>query len=187
MTFAAELRPGMGVRFDGVLWKVVAVEVKAGSGQMRGFVHARLLNTETLNETDRRYRPDEKLDVVELDVRQLGYLYRDGGDFVFMDRTSFEQYLIPGKLLGPFLPFLREDQDLAIEFHEGRPVGCRFPDVVELKVAETAPPQHAHEQNVWKDAVLENGLKIQVPLFITPGETIRLDVRTHRYMARGKH
>lgn len=181
---ASELHAGMALRLDGAPWKVVAVEHQKGTGQLKGAVHARLRNLDTGNETERRFRPEEKLAALELTLRTLGFLYRSGERWVCMDRESFEQYELPAEVLGPFRDFLVEDMDVLVEFLEERPVGCRHPDHVEATVASTAPPVHGHESNVWKEAELDNGLTIQVPLFIAPGERIKVDVRERRYVAR---
>jgi elongation factor P len=184
MVIAANLRPGAVLRLDGGLWRVVSVDVSGGTGQMKGTVHARLLNVVTHHDTDRRFRPEERLEEEEISVRPLTYSYRQGNSHVFMDPESYDQVPVPEKLLGPFLPFLKEEVEILVEFFEETPVGCRFPDSVELRVSSTAPPMHRAEANVWKEAVLENGLEVQVPLFIETGETIRIDVRTRRYMER---
>jgi elongation factor P len=116
----------------------------------------------------------------------MGYLYREGEAFVFMDRETFEQVPLPSALLGAYKAFLQEDADLEVEFLGERPVGCRTPAIVEARVRETAAVQHAHESSVWKEAVLDNGLRVQVPLFIAPGEAVRVDLRTLRYHDRAR-
>ena len=186
MVMASELRPGAAVRFDARCWRVLAVDVHGGTGQTKGVVRTRLVDLETHGETDHRFRLDERVEEVEVLVRRMSYLYREGELYVFMDRETFEQVPLPGELLGAYKPFLQPDAEIDVEFLGERAVGCRTPAIVEARVKETAAVQHAHESSVWKDAVLENGLKIHVPLFIAPGERIRVDLRTQRYHDRAR-
>jgi elongation factor P len=87
-------------------------------------------------------------------------------------------------MLGPADQFLESGMTVPVEFFEGKPISVLTPDIVETRVATTAPATHAPQDSAWKEATLENGVEIRVPLFIGPGETVRVDVRSGRYVDR---
>ena len=184
MISASQLRPGMAIRFEGQVYKVVEAEFKAGGGQAGGVEKTRLQNVSTGRLWDHNFRPDERLEDLALDSRRMEFLYSDGENYVFMDPRSFEQVEITAATMGPAAKFLQAGSDLPVEFFDGRPINVIFPDVVEARIADTAPPVHSGQDNTWKEAMLENGETIQVPLFIAPGEIVRVDVRTSRYLER---
>ncbi len=187
MRSAAELRPGMAVRVEGTVYKVIAAEYHAGGGKMSGVTHAKLRNLETGTMREWRFRADETVQQVEPARRTMQYLYGDGRVSVFMDPATFEQIEFETARLGRAASFLHEGMSVPVEFLEDRPVAVAFPDIVEARVAETAPPVHGQGiTNVWKEARLDNGVKLLVPPFIAPGETIRVQVETGTYLERAR-
>ena len=184
MISASQLRAGMAIRFEGQVYRVLEAGFKAGGGQAGGVEKTRLENIATGRLWDHNFRPDERLEDLELDSKRMEFLYSDGENYVFMDPHSFEQVEIPGAVIGPAARFLRPGMELPVQFFEGRAISVVFPDSVEAQVSGTAPPIHSGQDNAWKQATLDNGETIQVPLFIAPGETIRVDVRTGRYLER---
>ncbi len=183
---ASQLREGMAVRIEGQVYKVLECEVKAGGGQQGGTVKTKLRSTSSGRLWEPHFRPDERLEELELDRQTMEFLYASGDTCTFMNPESFEQVELPRAALGPGERFLKEGMRLPVEFFEGQPISLVFPDTVEARVAETAPPIHSGQDNVWKEARLENGMKIHVPLFISAGETVRIDVRTGRYLERAR-
>lgn len=187
MVAASELRSGMAIRVGGELYKVISASYHAGGGQMGGVTHAKLRNLHTGAVRELRFRADETLEDVQLERRPMQVLYRDEEATHFMDTETFEQVSIENQRLGPAAAYLTEGSTVPVEFSEGRAVGVVFPDVVEVQVVETAPPTRSvGTENVWKEARLDNGLVIQVPPFIAPGEWIRVDVATSTYVERAK-
>ncbi len=187
MVEAAGLRSGMTIRLGGELYKVVAASYHAGGGQMAGAAHARLRNLQTGAVREVRFRPDEIVEDVPLERRSMQVLYRDQEATHFMDSETFEQVSLPNERLGPMAAFLQEGATVPVEFSEGIPVGVVLPDVMEVRVAETAPPTRSvGGENVWKEAKLENGLSVLVPPFIAPGEWIRVEVATGTYVERAR-
>ncbi|GBD29823.1 Elongation factor P [bacterium HR32] len=177
----------MVIRLDGELYKVIAATYHAGGGQMAGVTHAKLRNLQTGTVREVRFRADDTLEDVQLERRPMQVLYRDQEATHFMDSETFEQVSIPNERLGPTAAFLQEGATVPVEFSEGRPVGVVFPDVVEVRVLETAPPTRSvGNENVWKEARLENGLSVLVPPFIAPGEWIRVEVATGTYVERAR-
>lgn len=187
MLTGSELRAGMAVRIEGVLYRVTDATYHAGQGKMGGVMHAKLRNLETGTMRDRRFRADETVDEIVPERTNLQFLYKDDQLACFMHPETFEHVEIEVARLGRAASYLFEEMTVPVEFVGGRPIGIVFPDIVEARVAETAPAVHAQGgSNVWKDARLENGLSIQVPPFIAPGETIRVDVERGAYVERAK-
>ena len=186
MLSGAELRPGLAVRLEHTLYRVIDATYHGGQGKMGGVMHARLRNLETGTMTERNFRADETVQEVAPERQELQFLYQDGSLTVFMDPKTFEQVEIESTRLGRAAPFLAEGMTIPVEFIDGRPVSIVFPDIVDVKVVETAPPAHAQGTSVWKQATLENGLKLLVPPFIAPGETIRVHVERGEYVERAK-
>ncbi len=184
MISASELKPGMAIRFEGQIHKVLEAEFKAGAGQAGGFVRTELRNTSTGRISEPHFRPEERLEDVDLERHSMEFLYSDAENCTFMDSETFEQVEIPRKILGPAEKFLKEGMKLPVEFFDGRPISIVFPAVVEARVADTAPPVHSQQDNTWKEATLDNGLQIRVPLFIAPDEIVRVEVETGHYLER---
>ncbi len=187
MILGGDLKGGVVLRHEGQLFKVLSAEYHAGGGKMGGVVHTKLKNVLTGTFWEHRFRPDEKLEDVALDRNTMEFLYQDGDDFIFMDPKSFEQMSVPKHVIGPVEKFLKSEMQIPVEFFEGRPVSIVFPQSVELKVATTSQPVHNQQENVMKTAVLENGMEVLVPQFIRPGEDVRIDVETGKYLERARH
>lgn len=186
MVIAAELRAGMVIRIDGQVHKVLEVEAKAGAAKMSGVVKTKLMNLRSGNMSEPHFRPQERLEDLQLERRMMQFLYADGDRCTFMRPDTFEQIEIGDAILGPGKNFLQSGMELPVEFFEGEPISVVFPDIAEARVASTAPASHSQQDSAWKEARLENGLAIRVPLFIAPGELVRVDVRTGRYVERAR-
>jgi len=186
MVIASELREGMIIRIEGQIYKVLEVESKAGAAKMGGVVKTKLINVKTGRLWEPHFRPQEKLDDLELERRTMEFLYASGDTCTFMRPDTFEQIEVPAAVLGLAEKFLQPGMELPVEFFEGEAISIVFPDVTEARVATTAPPSHSQQDSAWKEATLENGLAIRVPLFIAPGEILRVDVRTGRYVERAR-
>ncbi len=181
---ASEIRDGTVVRLDGGLYRVIHAEYHAGGGKMHGSVHARIKSVETAGVTERRFRPEERLEEVELERQTMEYLYQDGDLYVFMHPETYEQIALPQESLGPFLPFLQPNDSLQVAFFDGSPVEVIHPESVEVKVETTADPIHLQDSSVQKEATLANGMEVHVPQFIKSGDTVRIEVESHKYLAR---
>ncbi len=186
MVLASQLRPGMVVRHEGQIFKVVSCDYHAGQGKMSGVTHVRLKNVVTGTYWEHGFRADLKLEAVEVEKQNLEFLYADPEQFFFMNPDSFEQIGIPAVVIGAAGRFLQPEMRLPVEFVDGNPVSVVFPDIVELRVTQTTPPMHQQQDNTSKQAELENGVKILVPQFIKIGDMIRVDVEKLRYVDRAK-
>lgn len=186
MVVASELKPGMFLRIEGEIYKVLEAESKAGSAKLGGVVKTKLCNVTSGRMWEPHFRPQERLQDVEVERRAMEFLFGDGDTCTFMDPRTFEQIAIQRPILGSAYAFLQSGMELPVEFFEGRALNVVFPDILEARVANTAPPVHSQQDSAWKDATLDNGLHIRVPLFIAPGEVVRVDVRDGRYVERAR-
>jgi elongation factor P len=189
MVIASELKEGMVIRIEGQIYEVLEAESKAGAAKLSGVVKTKLRNVTSGRMWEPHFRPDERLEDLELEQQTLEFLFSDADSCTFMNPESFEQIEVPRAILGMAEQFLQPGMQLPVQFFEGRPISAVFPDVVEARVASTAPPAHSQQDSTWKEATLDNGLRIRVPLFIAPGEMVRVEIKTGRYVerARGEH
>src|SRR5437867_3227824 len=183
MVTASQLRSGMVVRYESQLYRVVAADYHPGQGKMGGVTHARLKNLSTGTFWEHSFRSELKLEEVASDKRAMSFLYRDGGHCYFMDPDTYDQIGIPESMVGPQAVFLLPDMRLDIELVEGTPMGVQFPEIMELRIADTAPPAH-QQDSTWKPARLENGMEIMVPQFIKTGDIVRIDFENPKYLDR---
>ncbi len=186
MVLASQLRAGMAVRFEGQVYKVLAAEYHPGQGKMGGAAHARLKDLTTGALWEHSFRSELKLDDLAVEKQSMDFLYTDVDACYFMDPETYDQVAVPASLLGDQAKFLQPGMRLPVESIEGRPLSVLFPDVIESRIAETAPPVHAQQDSTWKTALLENGVEIMVPQFIKAGDVIRLDVQNLKYVDRAK-
>ena len=186
MVLASQLRAGMAVRVEGVVYKVLAADYHPGQGKMGGATHARLRNLATSALWEHSFRAELKLEDLPVEKQSMDFLYADADACYFMNPESYEQVAVPGSLLGEHARFLRPELRLPVEFVEGRPISVLFPDIIEARIAETAAPVHAQQDSTWKPARLENGVDVMVPQFVKTGDVIRLDAQNLKYVDRAK-
>jgi len=186
MVIATQLREGTVIRIEGEIYKVLEVESKAGAAKMGGVVKTKLLNVRSSRLWEPHFRPQERLEDLELERHMMEFLFADGDSCTFMRPDTFEQIAIPNAILGIAARFLQPGMELPVEFFANEPISVVFPDIADARVTDTAPPAHSQQDSAWKEAVLENGLAIKVPLFIAPGEVVRVEVRSGRYIERAR-
>ena len=186
MTIASQLRAGMAIKYQGQDYKVLAADYHPGQGKMGGATHTRLQNLATGTFWEHSFRSDLKLDDIAVERLPLEFLYADGEICFFMNPDTYDQIEIPKAIVGPQAGFLEAGMRLGVEFVDGKPVGVLFPDFLEVKIADTAPPMHQQVDSTFKPAKLENGIEVMVPQFLAAGDMIRLDLHTMKYMDRVK-
>jgi len=179
-----DLKNGMTLNIDGQLWNVVEFQhVKPGKGG--AFVRTKLKNVMSGKVIDRTFNAGVKVDVASVDKREMQYLYREGADFVFMDTETYDQPHIPADTVGDAANYLLEEQMVTVAFNEGVPLYLDMPAAVELTISQTDPGvQGDRSTGGTKPATLQTGALIQVPLFISTGEKIKVDTRTGAYLGR---
>jgi len=153
---------------------------------MGGVTHARLQNIDTGTFRELSFRAELRLRDLPVERNALEFLYADGDQCCFMDPENYEQTEIPNAMIGPRAAFLEPGMKLPVEFVSGRPVHVLFPDMVEVRIADTAPPAHQQADSAFKPARLANGVEVMVPQFIKAGDVIRLDLETMKYMDRSR-
>jgi elongation factor P len=179
-----DLRNGMTLDLPEGLFAVVEFQhVKPGKGG--AFVRTKLKNVRTGAVIDRTFRADERVEQAIVDKREMQYLYGDGNDYVFMDTTSYDQIHVARETLGDAAKYLKEGDNAVLQLYESEIVGVDLPAAVELRVTETEPGvQGDRVSGARKPATVETGLVLQVPLFVNPGESIKVDTRTGQYITR---
>ena len=184
MATTNDLKNGMTLSIDGALWSVVDFQhVKPGKGG--AFVRTKLKNVLSGKVVDRTFNAGVRVEVANVDKREMQYLYREGDDFVFMDTTDYDQPRIPAAVVGDAANYLLEEQTATIAFNDGTALYVELPAAVEMTVQHTDPGlQGDRSTGGTKPATLETGAQIQVPLFITTGEKIRVDTRSGAYLGR---
>ena len=184
MVTAADLKEGMALRIEKEIFRVTEVEARAGAAKMGGTVRARLENARTGRLWDQHFRPQERLDDLEVEQHKLEFLYGDENVCTFLRMDTYEQAEFPAAALGEAAKLLPSGTEVTGDFFEGRPISVHLPQTVEARVVTTAPASRAAQDSSRKEAKLENGLTIQVPLFVGPGETVSIDLRTGKYVER---
>ena len=179
-----DLKRGMSLDLPDGLFQVVDFQhVKPGKGG--AFVRTTLRNLRNGGQSDRTFRGDEKLEQAVIDKREMQYLYRDAGDYVFMDNESYEQLNVPPSSLAHAADYIVDGSTVVLQMYGDEIVGSDLPAAVELNVAETEPGvQGDRVSGARKPATLETGLTLQVPLFVNPGDRIKVDTRTAEYITR---
>ena len=180
----SDIRNGITLKIDEGLFTVLEFQhVKPGKGG--AFVRTKLRNARSGAVIERTYRADERLEQAIIDKRDTQYLYRDGDDYIFMDQSNFDQLPVSSKSLGEATKFLKETGKAMLISYDEEIIGVELPASVELTIAETEPGvQGDRVSGARKPATLETGYVVQVPLFVGPGEAIRVDTRTGEYMTR---
>jgi len=186
MVLASNLKTGTILQIDRNLYKVLATEYHMGGGKMGGLVHVKLREVRSALLLDRKFKPDEKLDDVELERKTMEFLYEDSEGFYMMDPETYEQMQLNRNLMETFSPFLKPNMRLSVEFLEEEPVNVLFPEWVELEVVSTPASISSLQDEVYKPATLANGMQIQVPQFIKVGDMVKVNVISKKYIERGK-
>ena len=179
-----DLKNGMALNLpEGLMTVVEFQHVKPGKGG--AFVRTKLKNFRTGAVLERTFRADEKVPLAVIDKREMQYLYRENAALVFMDSETYEQLHVDLAQLGSAVDFLKEGDSAVLPIYDGQVVGVELPAAVELTVANTEPGvQGDRVSGARKPATLETGLVVQVPLFVEPGERIKVDTRSGEYLAR---
>jgi elongation factor P len=179
-----QFKNGMHVEIDGQVWRIVEFQhVKPGKGG--AFVRTKLKNLDSGSVVDKTFRAGEKMPRVHTETKSVQYLYDAGDEVVFMDEATYEQFSLPRETVADDLQFLQPSASVLLLTADGRPAGLQLPASVELTVAETEPGVRGDTvSNVTKPATLETGAVVNVPLFVNPGDRVKVDTRERRYISR---
>ena len=186
MISAGEFRNGVTFEMDGQVMQVVEFQhVKPGKGA--AFVRTKMKNVITGAVTETSFNPTAKFENAFVEKKDMQYSYNDGDLYNFMDMETYDMVPIAAELIGDNVRFLKEEMMCKVNSYKGSIFAVELPTFIELEVTETDPGFKGDTAtNVTKPAALETGAEIKVPLFINPGDKIRIDTRTGEYMERAK-
>jgi elongation factor P len=180
-----QFKNGNHIEVEGTIYKILEFQhVKPGKGG--AFVRTKLRRASDGNVIDRTFRAGEKFRDVRTESRKMQFLYADGSDAHFMDSESFEQIAVPESTLAEPLRWMKPSSEVDVLFIDNEPSDVQLPSAVELEVTQADPGLRGDSVSGGgtKPATLETGAVIQVPLFVEPGEMIRVDTRSGEYVAR---
>ncbi len=184
MISAGDFRNGITFEMDNQVFQVVEFQhVKPGKGA--AFVRTKYRNVKTGSVVERSFNPNEKFESAQLERNDMQYIYSDGDLYFFMDQQSYEQRPIAAADIGDNIKFLKEEMICKVLSYRGQIFGVELPIIVELRITECEPGVRGDTaNNVTKNAVLETGATIKVPLFVNQDEVVRVDTRTGEYIER---
>ncbi|MGF1657703.1 MAG: elongation factor P [Verrucomicrobiales bacterium] len=184
MIAANDLRKGMAIKYNNDVAVVLEVQHRT-PGNLRAFVQAIIRSVRTGKSSDVRFSSTEKVELVDMERKKLEFSYSDQEGYHFMDPESYETITFFDDLIGSAKLYLVENLAVEVLYAEGKPVELELPSSVSLKVTESPEGIRGDSaNNVMKPATLETGLEVQVPLFISEGETIKIDTKNGGYMGR---
>ena len=179
-----DIKNGMTILFEGNIYTVLDFShVKPGKGA--AFVQAKLKNLRTGSIIEKRFNSGVKLEKAMIEKVGMQYLYANGDSYNFMNMETYEQMDLTKDQLGDNVLYLKEGLDVLLSFYEGELIGIIMPEKVELEVVETEPAVKGNTAtNATKDAKLETGLTVKVPLFIEQGKKIVVYTQDGKYASR---
>ncbi|GIP35318.1 elongation factor P [Paenibacillus sp. J2TS4] len=179
-----DFKTGLTIEVDGDLFTVLDFQhVKPGKGA--AFVRSKLKNMRNGNTVEKTFRAGENVGRAHVENRETQYLYSAGTEHTFMDTETYDQFTLPSSRLEWELKFLKENMNVNIMSYQGEILGISLPNSVELKVVETEPGIKGNTATgATKNATLESGLTVQVPLFINEGDVLLIDTRDGKYISR---
>ena len=181
-----EVRPGNVIEYDGTLWVAVKTQaVKPGKGpaynqvELKNLIDGRKLNN--------RFGTDERVETAEIRRRDFQYLYKEGDMLVFMDTDTYDQINLAEDFVGERVAFLQDGMMVTVQLHGETPIGISLPLHVTLEVTEAEPTIKGQTAaSSYKPAMLENGVRVMVPPFVSAGERIVVDTAEVAYVRRAE-
>ena len=184
MISTGELKKGVAIELDGELWQILDYHhIKMGRGSAQ--VRITLRNIKRGQTVERSFQAGTKWPRASMEKRPVQFLYRDDDDFHFMDNDTYDQFMLRADQLGETVQYLKDGMTLDRTTYQGETIGVELPVTVDLKVTQTEPGFAGDTaQGARKQATLESGLVVSVPLFVAEGDTVRVDTRTGEYQTR---
>jgi elongation factor P len=185
MSSPSDIKKGVVVLQNGEPWIVTEFQhINPGKGA--AFVRTRIKNARTGRTLEMTYKVSETIELVEVEYRNMQYLYHDATGFTFMDSGSYEQFTMNDEDVGEQGKYLREGLEVVLTMYEGRPIALQLPKKMNFKIKETMPAVKGDTAggNVTKDATTDAGFVVQVPLFIKEGEEVVVNTDTGEYVER---
>lgn len=187
MPTTSDLKVGLIINFRNELCNIMSVEHRT-PGNLRAFYQVKMRNLKNGKTFEHRFRSGEEVQIERVEQKVYQYLYKDGNEFFFMDNETYDQININEDFVGDQGNFIKEGQEVQIQFHNGNPIALIMPPNVELKIVSAPPGVKGNTAtNATKQAEVETGAMINVPMFIEDGDVIRVDTRTGAYVERVKN
>lgn len=186
MLNVTDLRNGAVFKEDNNLWQVLSYEhIKMGRGS--GNIKVKVKNLRSGSITEKSFITGARVEEADVEKKKTQFLYQDGGSFHFMDPVSFEQFPISKSVLADQARFLKEGLEVVLIVSGSETLGIELPLSLVYTIAETGPSEKGNTvSNVYKEAVLDNGLVVKVPMFMRVGEKVKVDTRSGQYVERVK-
>lgn len=184
MASTNDIKNGSVLRIDGQLWQVLWFQHhKPGKGNT--VIRTKIRNVLNGKVVERTFPADTKIDMTQVDRREMQYLYKDTAGYVFMDTSTYDQVTISDDVVGDQKYYMLENMTVSMAMHEGNPLYIDLPASIEVEVTYTEPGLQGDRSSAGtKPATVETGLEIQVPLFITNGERIKISTSGGEYLGR---
>jgi elongation factor P len=185
MASPSEIKKSSVIRENGELWLVTEFQhINPGKGA--AFVRTRVKNVKTGKTLEKTIKVSESVDLVEMEYRNMQYLYHDATGYTFMDSGTYEQVSMSDEDMGDQGKYLREGMDVTITTYEGQPIAIQLPRKISYKIVETAPAVKGDTAsgNVTKEAKTDNGFIVHVPIFINEGDNVVVNTDTGEYVER---
>lgn len=181
-----DLKKGTLIQLDGQPFRVIEYSQKV-MGRGGSIVNVRLKNVISGAVIPKTFKGADKIEPATVEHRQVQYLYADGDDFHFMDPESFEQFQLPAELVEHAKGYLKEGNEVDLQFFDGKVINVELPNNLYLEVTYAESVVKGDTSgSVQKDATLETGINIRVPAFIKTGDIVKVDTRTGDYLERQK-
>lgn len=180
----SEFRKGLKILLDNEPFTIVEFQhVKPGKGG--AFVRTRVKSLVSGNVLDRTFRSGDKVEIPEMEEKEMQFMYKEGVNYYFMDVNTYDQLFVEEENLGDAKNYLKEGLTINVSFYKGKAIGVDLPNFVDLKIVNTEPGIKGDTaQNATKPAELESGFVLQVPLFVEEGDAVKIDTRSGQYITR---
>jgi elongation factor P len=179
-----DLRKGVTFELDGQLLRVIEYHHhKPGRGN--AVIRTKVRNLRTGATFEKTFQSGDRVQDVRIEAREMQYLYHEGDLYTFMDGRTYEQIMIDAKLLEENVNYLKDGMGVVVQMNDDEPLGIEMPTAVELKVVQSEVAVRGDTATgASKYITVETGYRVQVPLFVNEGDTIRVDTRTGEYVTR---
>ena len=179
-----DMRPGQSIVYEGSVFLILEYQhIKPGKG--KAFVKTKLKNISDGGLLDKTFRADENIEQAYIDKQIFQYLYKDGIDFVFMNKENYEQITLTEDIISNKYLFIKENQEVTIQIYNNLPIDITLPATVELSVIKSEPAVKGDTvTSSNKIVTCETGLELNVPMFIQEGDTVKVDTKNSSYITR---
>lgn len=181
-----DLRTGVVFKEDNQLWQVVTYEhIKMGRGS--GNIKVKIKNLKTGATSEKSFITGAKVEEAGVEKKKAQFLYSDGETYNFMDPVSYDQFSVSKETVGDTAKYLKDGLDVILIVSEDAALGLEIPNTLVYEISETGPGEKGNTvSNVYKDATLDNGLLVKVPMFMKTGDKVKIDTRNGEYVERVK-